>query len=420
VGNIITGPGTLTKLGSGALTLSGASTFTGNVTNNAMNAGILRLRNNNALGTGDKIINLKSGGAPNSAGTFGVEVENNIALGANLSWNISNDGLANAPFIPALRSRSGSNTILGDILIQTGGGGARIVSDAGSTLKIAGSISTDVSGGRDLLLDGAGAGIFSGIIANGSNTTMFVNVNKEGSGTWTFSGTNDSGGATLVKAGALFLSGVTGTNSLTVSNGATLTGTGIVRGAASINGTVAPGPVATMGTLFVSNNLTLGGNTFIRIAKSPSPVSDQLRGISTLNYGGVLTVTNMGGTLAEGDAFQFFSAGTYNGSFAALNLPVLAPALTWSNRLALDGSLLVARIPVEAPAISSITLNGTNLSLQFPTQAGVNYILERTDSLSPTILWTPVSTNAGDGNVMLLSPPVDILLPGQYFRIIAY
>jgi len=289
-------------------------------------------------------------------------------------------------------------------------------------LNLTGVITTDVAGGRDLFLDGAGSGVFSGTISNGTATTMFVNVNKEGSGAWTFSGTNNSSGATLIKAGILMLTGMTGTNSLVVSNGATLTGTGIVRGAATINGTVAPGPSAAIGTLYVSNTLTLNGTTLMRVAKSPSPTCDQVRGVTTINCGGALVVTNTGGTLAEGDSFPLFSANTYNGAFASLTLPPLAPPLTWSNRLTLDGSLLVARIPVAPPLISNVVLNtnGTNLDLQIATQVGVNYILEQTDNLLPPVIWNPISTNAGDGNVMLLSPPVDLALPGQYFRIVAY
>ena len=423
VANVIAGTGTLTKFGPGVLTLSGASTFTGNVTLNALIAGILRLRNSTALGLGPKAINLKSGGSPNTSGSFGVEVENNITLGADLSWNISNDGSANSPNIPAIRSRSGVNTIAGDILIQSGGGGARIVNDAGSTLNLTGDVKSDFAGGRDLILDGAGTtGTFSGMISNGTASTMFVNVLKEGTGTWTFAGTNASGGTAIIKAGTLLLTGLTGTNSLVVSNGAVLRGTGTVRGTATVNGTVAPGPVASIGTLNFTRPLTLNGTALMRIAKSPGPVCDKIAGPTTVTYGGALTVTNIGGTLAEGDAFQLFSAGAYSGGFSSLTLPPIAPPLTWSNRLTLDGSLLVARIPVEAPVINTISLSltGTNLDLQFMTQAGVNYVLEKTDTLQLPVPWAPVLTNAGDGNLQLFSPPFDPLVPERFYRIVAY
>jgi hypothetical protein len=49
-----------------------------------------------------------------------------------------------------------------------------------------------------------------------------------------------------------------------------------------------------------------------------------------LNYGGVLTVTNLGPALQGGDSFQLFSAGSLSGAFTATNLPALNPGLAWS------------------------------------------------------------------------------------------
>jgi autotransporter-associated beta strand protein len=361
---------------------------------------------------------LKSGGSPNTAGSFGVEVENNVTLGTDLSWNISNDGAANAPYLPALRSRSGANTVAGSILIQSGGGGARFVSDAGSALNLTGNVTTDVAGGRDLILDGAGSGQFSGLITNGTATTMFVNVSKEGAGTWTFSGTNDSGGRTILKAGTLLLTGMTGTNSLVASNSAVLRGTGIVRGAAVIDGTVAPGTVANMGTLTCSNTLELTGTTMLRLAKSPTPVCDRLQGMSAVTYGGSLVVTNTGGSLQLGDTFQLFSAGSYGGRFASLTLPSLPPGFAWSDHLALDGTLQVG--VVQAPVLISSLVNGTNLSLSFASDLSVTYLLQQRDTFDAMPGWTAVSTNVGNGEVMVITVPVDDVIPSRFFRLLAY
>jgi fibronectin-binding autotransporter adhesin len=418
VANMIAGTGTLTKLGSGVLTLTGSNTFTGGVILNALNAGILRLRSNTALGIGPKTINLKSGGSPNSAGSYCVDLENNVTLGGDLSWNISNDGAANAPFLPALRSRSGVNTLAGNILIQSGGGGARVASDAGSTLNLTGNVTADVSGGRDLILDGAGTGVFGGAILNGADSTMFVNVIKEGNGSWTFAGTNDSGGRSILKAGTLVLTGLTGTNSLVTSNGMVLRGTGAVRGEAVINGIIAPGTVAGIGALTFSNTLSLAGSATMRLAKSPALTCDQLRGMSTLYLGGTLVVVATGAALEVGDTFQLFSAGNYQGGFQTVTLPALLPGRTWSNRLAVDGTLQV--VAVSAPELAGSVLNETNLALRFFSEANVKYLLQQRESLDLPANWTTLSTNLGTGDIMTLTVPIEPAIPSRLFRLLAY
>lgn len=418
VANLITGSGTLTKLGAGILTLTSANAFTGNVTNNALNAGILRLRHGAALGVGPKTINLKSSGSPNSAGSFGIEIENNITLGPEFSWLISNDGLANSPNIPALRNRSGNNTIAGSLLLQTGGGGARITSDSGSTLTLSGPVTTDVAGGRDLFLDGAGSGVFSGLIQNGSSATMFVNVQKEGTGTWTFGGTNSSGGLTAVKAGTLLLTGATGTNSLSVSNSATLRGTGLIGGRTVVAGTLAPGTAGSLGTLVLNNTLTLNGTAVFRTSKSPNLANDAVRGLTSVTYGGILTVSHSGNALTAGDGFQFFAAGAYQGTFASFNLPPLTPGLVWSNRLAFDGSLTVAT--VSSPTIHPETLGGTNVAMKFSSEMGATYVLQGAASLEKPVTWTSLSTNLGTGGVIEISLPVVTGETVRYFRVMAY
>ncbi len=418
VTNVIAGSGTLTKLGAGVLTLTGASSFTNTVTVNALNAGILRLRSATALGIGPKIINLKSSGSPNSSGTFGIEVENNLTLAADLTWNVSNDGLGASPFTPALRSRSGVNTIAGNMLVQSGGGGGRIVSDAGSTLNLTGTITTDVAGGTAVYLDGAGAGVLSGTVSNGTAATMFLNVNKEGAGTWTLTGALAGSGVTLVKAGTFQLNGVTGTNSLVVSNSATLRGTGVVRGPVTVNGTLTPGGAPTIGALAVSNNLTLAGVSAFRIAKNPGVANDQVFGLKTVNYGGSLQVTLTAGTPQVGDSFKLFSATTYNGNFASISLPALSAGLTWTNRLAQNGTMAV--VPVAAPILTTLSLTNGLLNFQLATESGVTYVLEQTPSLTPPVTWSATATNLGTGGTWQVNLPVNLMTPGQFFRVQAY
>ena len=45
---------------------------------------------------------------------------------------------------------------------------------------------------------------------------------------------------------------------------------------------------------------------------------DRFIGLSSVTYGGTLTVTNLGGTLANGDSFQLFSSTAYSGAFTSI------------------------------------------------------------------------------------------------------
>lgn len=51
------------------------------------------------------------------------------------------------------------------------------------------------------------------------------------------------------------------------------------------------------------------------------------------------------------------------------------------------------------PPISTVTATQTNLSFQFPTAAGVNYVVQYTDSLTNAV-WLPVATNVGTGGIL--------------------
>jgi hypothetical protein len=129
-------------------------------------------------------------------------------------------------------------------------------------------------------------------------------------------------------------------------------------------------------------------------------------------------VTNAGAALALGDAFQLFSAASYSGNFASITLPPPAPGTVWSNRLHLDGSIVL--VPYSAPTLTSLVTDGTTLSFQFLSEPGANYILEQATNLIEPVLWSPVSTNVGDGNVMILSPALDASLEQGYFRLWVY
>ncbi len=148
-----------------------------------------------------------------------------------------------------------------------------------------------------------------------------VTLIKTNAGTVTISGANVFSGGASVNAGRLLVNNTagsgTGTNLVTVKSTATLGGSGIILGPVTVQsgGNLAPGNAA-IGTLTISNTLTLGGNTTIEINKG---VGQDLVAVDNVNYSGTLTITNVGGALSAGDTFTIFNAGAHTGNFSSIS-----------------------------------------------------------------------------------------------------
>lgn len=176
-------------------------------------------------------------------------------------------------------------------------------------------------------------------------------LGKGGHGTLILNGTNSFSGALNVDTGTLLVNGSLGAASVTVSGG-TLGGNGVINGPVAIlpGGRLAPGN--SIGVLAISNSLALGGTTFIELNKFAA-TNDVVRGMSTITYGGTLTVTNLDGTLAAGDSFKLFNAGSYSGVFAGLSPAAPGPGVVWdTNTLATDGTLRIAA--AATPVINNV------------------------------------------------------------------
>jgi hypothetical protein len=145
--------------------------------------------------------------------------------------------------------------------------------------------------------------------------------------------------------------------------------------------------------LFVSNALTLqaGSTTLMELNKAIS-TNDQVRGISSVTYGGTLTVTGLGGAYVAGDTFKLFDASTYvASSFGPINLPT---NVVWNTpQLGVNGTIQI--VSVAPPSISSFANTTTNFQLTFSGPAGNNYRVWASTNVAATPItntWTVIAS----------------------------
>ena len=197
---------------------------------------------------------------------------------------------------------------------------------------------------------------------------------KLGVGTLTLTPNSTYTGPTLVNAGTLVVNGSIGSSAFTVANTAILAGTGTAGKSLVVNsgGAASPGGSNVLGTLTVAGNVTLqsGSVTYMDLNKSTAS-SDQLRATAasatTITYGGVLSVTNLAGTLSGTDTFKLFSATNYSGAFSAIDPPSPGPGVIWNtNTLATDGTLRLTATVNTTPTNIVFVLSGGQLNLSWP------------------------------------------------------
>jgi len=301
---------------------------------------------------------------------------------------------------------SGQTTDIGEL----GGGSTAFIGAGGSinpTWRIGARNSTNT---------------YAGVIADAGVTSLI----KTGTGMLTLSGiANTYSGDTTVSDGTLKVINTNGTatgfGSVTVTSGGTLAGNGILSGPVTVNSGGALAPGNPLGTLRITNDLTLsaGSTTFMQVQHSPL-TNDSVTVLGTLNEGGTLSVTNSGAAaFANGDTFKLFSAGAYSGSFTTLVLPPLIGNLVWNtSNLKTSGTLSV--LAVSQPSIANINVTGGNLVVS--GTGGPNgwtyYLLASTNLNLPVVQWTRIATNQfnGDGTFSMTNV-VNTAAPQTFYRI---
>jgi hypothetical protein len=182
----------------------------------------------------------------------------------------------------------------------------------------------------------------------------------------------------------------------------------------TISGTLSPG--TSIGTLTISNNVTLFGTTIMEVSHA---AHDRVRGINTLQMGGILEVVVVG-TLTGGEIFKLFEANSYSGGFS-YTLPTLPSPLAWDDTtLATDGTLKVTGGAPPQPTIGPVLTSGTDLVVPVPTVSGASYVLQTTTNLTAPIIWQNQSTNAGTGGNVQFHVPIEPSKPQKFVRVWAY
>jgi outer membrane autotransporter protein len=203
-----------------------------------------------------------------------------------------------------------------------------------------------------------------------------------------------------------------------VAANGTIGGTGTLEGFATVQSGGKLWPGASIGTLTVTNTLTLNSGSATTMEINAGTLAcDKVIGMGTLNYGGTLTVTNLGGSFAIGQSFPLFSADNYNGNFTTVNLPTLGISGAHWNWNAANGTLSVVPDTATNPTNITAVVTGGNLDLSWPPDH-LGWRLEvQTNSLSVGIAnnW---STWPNSTNVTAVSVPINPANPSVFFRLV--
>lgn len=319
-----TGILSLTKDGAARLTLTANNTYTGTTT---IAAGTLQVGagtdNGSSIASSSNIVN-------NGALVY------NVGAGNRTYGNvISGTGSLTQSGTGTL-TLSGANTYNGTTTINAGTLQIGSGTDAGSIA----STSSITNNGALVYNVGSGTRTLGAVISGNGSLTQ----NSAG-GTLSLSANNTYTGGTTVSAGTLLVTNTTGSGTgsgdVSVSNGATLGGTGTVAGNVALNG-------ATIGS--PSSLLTLGGNL-------TTTGTSNVASTSTVNVGGAINVNSgtftVSGTLGGSGIVNVANGAALAGT-ATLGATTLAGGTLGSN-----GNTLTLSSTLDATGNNSIGTGAT-------------------------------------------------------------
>ncbi|MEQ8326901.1 MAG: autotransporter-associated beta strand repeat-containing protein [Parvibaculum sp.] len=392
---LIAGTGSLVKLGSGILSLTGASTFSGGTT---LGGGTLRLEDDEAIGTGALTV---------TGGTLdyddGIDLSNDIDLRAQATLNVTTGSATQSGNIgetggsfgivksgAGILSLTGANTYTGATTVSGGtlraGSADALVSGAyilnGGTLDLndfdlsasglSGASGTVDLGSAELEVDQDSDSVFGGIISGAGSLV------KLGSGILSLTGANTYSGGTTISGGTL--QGNTSSLTGNIVNNATLafdqTSDGLFSGVISGTGTVSKtgaGVLTLSGTNTFTGGTTLGEGT-LRLEDDDAIGTGAVTATGgTLDYDDGIDLSNDVDLRAQatlnvttGSATQSGNIGETGGSFGIVKsgagILELTGANTYTGATTVSGGTLRAG-SADGLASGAYVLNGGTLDL---------------------------------------------------------
>ena len=184
-------------------------------------------------------------------------------------------------------------------------------------------------------------------------------LTKRGTGTLTLTAANGYTGLTTVDEGTLALTGSLA-GAVSVSSGATLSGTGTVAGAVNSGGTLAPG-FGAAGRLRLNSSYTQGAGGALALevgGATPGSGFDQVTAGGPATLDGALNVALINSFVPDGLSFELLRAASVSGTFATTNLPVLTGNFAWAVQYTPTSVVLATVNTNQANLVWSPTLSG--------------------------------------------------------------
>jgi autotransporter-associated beta strand protein len=347
---VISGAGSIAKIGSGNLILNGANTYAGGT---ALNAGTITVGTNTALGSGRLTA---ADGTSLVAGVSGLNLANLITLNGGLTVDPSTGTLQLSGNIDGVGGLtkvntgtlilSGNNSFAGGVNLNSG----TIQVNSNGALGTGGLIMADgttlLAGADNLVLANAITTLGNGTV----NTQAFTftlngviggagSITKTGTGNLVLNGLNTYTGGTALNAGTITVAtnSALGTGTLTMAAGTTLTSATNVASGSNTQNVILGNAITGTGTFATADNLTL-------ILTGP------ISGTSYTKTGNGLLVLNGTNSFTDGLAL---TAGTVRtGSNSALGTGTLTTSagttlqngvsgVTLANAIAVGGALTI-------------------------------------------------------------------------------
>ncbi len=322
----ISGTGSLTKVGTGTLTVTGINSYTGGT---HLNKGEIEVTGGGGLGSGTLTVAagtlpqieaalLFKGSADAGSGTYVNEGATVLGAFGGVTGFYNDASAGEARLVAHGGSGGGSGGMIA-FVDASDGGTSQVELDGNGQLTIA-----THSGGHVQIGSLSGNGrvtLGAHHLAIGANhlSTTFAgsfsdsgSISKVGTGTLTLSGQSNFSGGTEIKEGTLVIAdvgagnSVLGTGEVVVGVGGRLSGVGSVLGDTTVAGRLAPGN--SPGTIHFGGALTLDSTAVVEMELS-EVLSDRISVGALLTYDGTLAITLSGGFLPlEGATFDLFDA----------------------------------------------------------------------------------------------------------------